>query len=792
MILSPANLELLRTRPQSTRLKLSIFQPRTIFQARVNNVNATKGDREIIYDTVTLGSFGLIEAGMTLLVGTHVAGAQNIGKIRIISATSTTITVSENSNIFWSDNQFLTVQRYWELWPVYPRIIADPADAENRIFYKDYDIPYTNQNSILGTFANAGPHRAAYITTGSSVSLWYSSTGTYNLLGDSLNYNWAFEGGTPTGSSSANPGYVSYTTPGHYVTRLIVSGSSGGVDTTYRCVSIYNAANPPPLKWEMTGPDGSRDEGGYQASFKIQENIDVQEGAVVVVFSDDWYGNTNQSLGGNYPNAENIFYVGYILKDTIRYDYRQSSVEFETASITELMKKSLGFSISVESKASPTKWYELLDLDCRRAIYHYLRWHTTALYMSDFQFVGTDYKIQFFDADRASMFDAVDNLMRGTLIGSSVSDRQGKTWIEVDAQAYSNPTGTFTSVMDITNRDWMGEPSIEERLSDELSYLEMGGIAYSGVVTGTYSAFLASAPGNAPGFRGSIETHEGLALASRVQLRKLVGNVWANRNSQYPSLGMDMAISPRNLDIAPQETALIHVAASDTVRNLAIDGVFIPNGIGWKYDAKNGLLLAGIDFKSLVNGRAGDGLDIPVPETDNIGGGFDVPPIEIPIIPPFTLPPESTDCCDDILEFSASSGIHCLTLNKLETVYTASYHPTGTFTLFPETSNNPYMYNPQSGTVTVLITGTYDVTLQGDWQYLGVGGGGNSLISFYALVIESRDPFPGPTSGHDFQSTTINVTSLPRTLRLILHTPLGAPPNSTDRWDNVRATICKR
>lgn len=634
MRLSASNLELLRTRPQSNRLKLSVFQPRAIMQCLVNNASAAKGDRVITYDTVTLGDFGLVEAGMTLLIGSS-AGGRNIGKIRIRSATSTTFTVSENSNITWADNLFLTVQRTWELWPIYPRIITDPADDESTIFYKDFDTVYSNQNSILGTFVNAGPHRAVDIATG-SVNVWYSSTGTYNLLGNSLNYNWSFEGGSPTGSSSADPGNVSYNTPGHYVTRLIVSGSSGEIDTTYRYVSVYNPANPPITKWEVSSIAGSRDEGGYRASFKVYEDVPIQENAVVILYANDWYGSTNQSLGGNYPNAEKIFYVGYILKDTIRYDYQHSSIEFETASITDAMKKSLGFSVSVESKATPTKWYELLDLDCRRAIYHYLKWHTTALSIADFQFVGDDRKLQFFDADRNSMFDAIDNLMRNTLIGSVASDRQGKTWMEVNPKAYSNPTGTFSSVMEITKRDWMGEPTIDERLSDELSYIEMGGIAYSGVVTGTFSALLSESPGNAPSFRGRIDNHEGLALLGQSQLNELSGNYFANENSKYPTIGMDMAIGARNLDIAPQEVTDIHILAADTVRNTTINGLYIPNSFDWKYDPKNGILLPSVEFTNLVNGAAGTTITIPPPE--EVDAGNSVPGIQIPPLPIFNIP----------------------------------------------------------------------------------------------------------------------------------------------------------
>ncbi len=58
---------------------------------------------------------------------------------------------------------------------------------------------------------------------------------------------------------------------------LTGSGSSGGIDTTYRYVSIYDESSPPIQKWEMQDLEGSRGEGGYSASFKVFETIPLQE-----------------------------------------------------------------------------------------------------------------------------------------------------------------------------------------------------------------------------------------------------------------------------------------------------------------------------------------------------------------------------------------------------------------------------------------------------------------------------------------------------------------------------------
>lgn len=639
MRLSSTQLETLRTRPHQTRLDLFVFKPRAIMKCKIADPTIAKGARTIYFDTVSLGDFSEVENGMTLLVGSA-EGLQDIGKIRIAGVTSSYFLVSENSNIKWQDELHLTVLRYWDLWPVFPRIIQDPNNSENVIFYKDYDIEYTNQNFELGTFVNAGSHRPVLIENGTG-TVYYTSSGTHNLLGNNLLYDWAFEGGTPTGSSTANPGNVHYTEPGDYVTRLIVTDQSTSVtDIAYRYVSVRDkigsGGNTPIAKWEMSPLSGSRDEAGYNVEFKIYDpTIQIDEDCVIMLKATDWHGNTKTSLGGNVEGASDVFFVGYIERGTIHYNAFYSYVSFAATSITNILKKLTSFSVSVESKDNPTSWYELRDMDIRRAIYHYLRWQSTVLPVTDFTFVGTDRKIQFFDADRTSIFDAIDNLMKSALVGRVSSDRQGRLYAEVDPQAYPDPTGTFIPVMDITKRDWMSTPIIDEQVFDTMSYLELGGIAYTGAVTGTFEALLSGAPGYAPSFHGSVERIQGLALENQDQLNTLSGHIWANRNQRFPIASMDMAVPVRNLDIAPQETVSLRVARGDTVRDKEINGLYIPTDFSWTYNPTEQILLPSIQLTGLVNGEPGDTVLIPV-EVGDIG--FEFPEFTFPPLPSFYIP----------------------------------------------------------------------------------------------------------------------------------------------------------
>lgn len=625
MRLSSSDLEIVRTKPQSSELYLSIFTP-TVAMACLVSGTVSNGARTIPYKSVSTGSYLSVESGMTLLVGTS-AGGDELGRIRVKSATSSTIVVAENSHIYWPSATHLTVLRYWEMWPIYPRIIPDPNNDEDVIFYKDYDIAYSSQNgsSGLGAFPCAGTHRAGYVGD----QMYYSATGTAHLIsGTSLTYQWSFEGGNITGSTALTPGYVQYNTPGHYVTRLKVTGANGSVDTTYRYVSIYNRpensnTNVPIKKWEIQSLAGSRAEGGYSASITIIDEIlpTIRDGDVVVIWSDDWYGNNHVSLGGNSPNNSKIFFVGHIVNGSIAYNYQTSRTTFDIASVTDIMKSSQGFSVSVESNPTPSKWFQLLDMDCRRAMYHYLKWHSTALFLSDFQFLGSDRKIQYFDSDRESIFDAVDNLMRGTLHGSIVADRQGKLWAEVDVWATPNPTGSFTTIQSITKRDWMDEPTIQSSLTPLLSFLEMGGVAYSGSTTGTFSALIGCAPGQVPSTKGSVERQQGYALTSQSQLNEMVGNVFANKNSKYPTINMRMAGNYSHLDIAPQEAVGMEIQAIDTNSGISINAPYFASSISWGIDFSRKIKIPSIEFSSIVNGRSGETITIPeVPDTGGYSG----------------------------------------------------------------------------------------------------------------------------------------------------------------------------
>lgn len=642
-----AELALLRSQPHESELYLSIYRPKTVFAAQVNDAAIEKGEQVITYNNVTTGQWQDIHVGMTLHVGST-PGGKDKGSIYVFTRDSSTITVGENSHINWEDNDYLSVVDFYQIWPIYPRYVQTNGDVD---VYKAYSVSYTDENEVLGSLICMGSHFAGFLDPNSGeIDVYYSASGTENMLGHAISYSWEFEGGTPTGSTAHTPGYVTYDTPGHYVTRLNITTAEGESNVAVRHISIYDRPGEgstfPVMQWGMENLAGSRGEGGYTVRCWAKGQVDdIEDGALVVIFSDDWYGDTQQSIGGNSENRESIFFVGYILDGTIEYDYRQGVTYFTVGSPSEIMKLGEAFSVSVESSTDPVAdsndpdkggdpWFYLVDLSVKRAIYHYLRWHTTVNVCCDIQYLGPDWNIQYFDANRTSIYEAIRNLMEGTIRGSWVSDRQGKMWAQRNVDAIDQVASNLPFNMFVDKQDWAETPEITERMTGVVSYIEMGGVAYSGPSSGTSTALLSSAPGNAPAYRGSHQKLSGFALTGQSQLNTLAGNIWAFANSRYPEVMLPLTGNYRNFDIAPLEYIRLTVSPEDTPRNVDWEQKpFAVEAMEWEYEPGLGVLLSNLYVAEITQGFAASTIaieDVPPPEE----GDTPIPPPPPPPVPP--------------------------------------------------------------------------------------------------------------------------------------------------------------
>jgi hypothetical protein len=647
----------LRQRPHRTKLSLAVYQPNTVLAAQINMASIARGEREITID-VLAGDVWSVTRGMTCYIGTT-PGARD-RRIRAISCNATTLTIAEN-DITMIDGWYLTVVNLFEPWAVFPRITLSADNVPS--FFKDYDIPYTNQNEQFDPVVALGPCAAKFLEstpTGSFARVWYTSSGTYDPSDGSIptGTQWFFEGGYPTGSVEADPGYIDYTGGGHFTTTFRVTSNFGKTFEGKRHIMILNEVGdgvfPPISHWGFTSMDGARDNGGYSIRLWIREEADynkIADGALVVIFSDDSEGAFEGKAGGNAENRSETFFVGYVENDSISINSITNRLEFRAESITGVLKKMATFSATLEDVADAATWNEMTTLTTDKALVHYLRWHTTVLTIADYAPMGNSDVVQFIDFERGNIYDSLNNIAASTHIATVVADRQGKIWTEIDTNVLqTGSTRNLNEVMELTRQDWRGNLDIQVVHDDVLSYLEMGGIAYSGVsATGTSDPFIGGAPGDAPSYYGGLERVSGLVLKSQTHVNELVGLAWARANSDYPELTIPMAGDYRVFDIAPQERVLVTLEEEDTFRGITWDmKPFIPHAIRYFYNSAIQSLQMEMLAHEETEGPPGETVDIPVdPPFDT----FDLPSWELPnfilpplpVIPPLEPPPVTGD-----------------------------------------------------------------------------------------------------------------------------------------------------
>jgi len=495
-----------------------------------------------------------------------------------------------------------------------------------------------------------GSHRAGNLLDGPHQEYW-TATGTFNVVGSALTYYWEFEGANPASGSGMTPGWVTYNSPGDYITSLTVTAANGGVDKSYRYVKVEQV--PSIGEWKITRAGGSREEGETTVELMLYDLVSVSPNDVVVIYSDNSYGDTQKNVGGNQQNGSHIFYAGYVKSGSIDYNFNKSSTSFTITSIVGLMKDTENFGVSLKYASAPATWFEIISADIRAHLYHYLKFHSTANTIADIEYLADTKNIEFFDTGRETLYDGINSLLGSTMFGEIVADRQGKVWMEISAKALDNAPSQFPPIINIQKSDWLQTPRVVRNITKPVSYVELDGIQYTGASS---TPLIGCAPGVAPGVRGKAIRQSGLALTSQEQLNRLCGNIYTWNNAKYPKINMTMNGVWTNLDIAPQEGYWITLSPEDNSYGQDVSGTYYPNDISWNVDSEKSFMFPSVGFNVITqNDLVGDTIEIvPPPGLP----GISVPPP--PPAPPPLPPPPPID-----LEL----GIRAVVVNTFGGVY---------------------------------------------------------------------------------------------------------------------------
>lgn len=633
-ITSP-ELTLLRTGGQGSVLRAAFYEPDTVYTARVNQSFSTKDKvLQVTYDTGS-GTLANVKAGMTMLVGSS-AGASDKGIVRIRKApTSSIFYIGEESDVDWSDNLYLTVIADFDLW-------AKHITLSGSTVLIDGDVSYSNQHSSFDPVPIMGSHRILKLT-GATVSTSYDWSDSW-VYGSSIS---SYACSAPTASSSSGMATatptITFDTPGWHIIYLTVTAANGKSFTGVRLVYVEDPDNPPPSVQLSQNPSVDFETGGWSFGLNMYSNTDlvtIRDRTLVILYSDDWYGDTAQSIGP-LEGCKNIICIGRIAGETISPHPEQGRIEFSVHGSHHWFNQMKGFPSGLQMvTGAPTTWLQMQNLTVDKALFHFLHWRTTATKIMDVQLTGDERLLSEASSLGAKLWGQMMEVAFNTILANIGVDRFGRVFALIDPQMIPvADRSSIPTVMTITKKDYVaGTLDIPRIVVPDTGLVDLSGVSVNSAAHG--KSFFSLAPGHVMMRFGDEAIIDHLAaFDTQAENNQLAGLLLGWRANELPEISMELSANNRMFDCFPLQYAQMTINAGDTPRGISYSGKLIPRYVSFKHDPETGFFNTEITFEAATFPTNYTNGDIPFgPEDPSDPADPDYPDLpidDIIIIPGF-------------------------------------------------------------------------------------------------------------------------------------------------------------
>lgn len=515
--LSAGDLTNLRTKVHRSSFYLSVFQPATLLSALVTGA-PTRGQRAISYNTGTgtAGQFATIEAYQLVEIVTS-TGTEPV-RLKSITGNQVTgtITIDEN-DIAAANGDVIRVLHFYPL-------VAIPPAIRGGVFYKFFNVVYSDQNSKPPPVTIIGSHLVGVLSAG-SVTFNLNSSSSYAVAqGATISsrlWSCVANGGGTTGISfsnttAANP-TLTITAAGQYWLKCAVTDSNLKEQATWRAVFVYSSLNNAYNDFTVTNLSGDWQTGGWQASISATGNValsDFPDGALAVIHYKNYFNSTEGYVDLWGAASQNIVMAGYIRRDqdNDNFDIGTGAISFDITTPDGVMDNmsELG-SISLNAVAVPGKWYQYASwMTCGRGVHHLLKWHTSVLETCDVLGL-TDNTLGVLNIDftEPSVLQMVNSLgyQRG-IFAKMVSSRLGRLYFSADSQMLNTAArGALDTVFILDTPDISGVVDVVRQPEANVATSDLDGFSFNGT---TSTPFISIIPGyresavsyGLPGYRG--------------------------------------------------------------------------------------------------------------------------------------------------------------------------------------------------------------------------------------------------------------------------------------------------
>lgn len=632
-------LALLRTPGQFSRLWLGIYKPNVIYTALLNGApSSTDMVGTISFDGGS-GTLADVKKEMTLWVGST-AGARDLGICRLRKAPiSGTFYISMTSEIDWADNCHLTVVDMFSFAQRAPRM-------DGGVLKLDYENTYSDQHEDFEPVPVLGAHAVVWLV-GSDVDVEFDASDSWVFDSTISSYSWSAPGSSASsGMSTATP-TITYDAAGYYTVYCTVTAANSKTYTGIRHVMVFSAEDKPHRVEITDPPSGDYDNGGWNFGVRFYSNAgtsDIVEGALAILFSEDWYGSTKQSIGA-VLNRENIVCMGYITDEGIDWDAETSTVDLSIAGAYDALShiEANPFALAIATD-TPAAWTVMSGLTVDRAIWHLLHWRSNVTALMDVYPTNDERKAPVLETSEGSLWDQLHELAFQKIFASGGVDRYGRLFIQIDPQCVPEADRTWDTLMTITKRDRKGKVNINRTTRRRLAMLSVSGWRCDD--SGTTNVLYGLSFGHVHARHGTTEVIDQLLASSQSQINTLAGLYMGWKNVEY-EFGITLEQNNRLADLFPRHYYYLDVAAGDTPRGIAYAGNLIARTLTLQYDAESMSFACELDLEPETFPTISINGDIP-PATGWDADGFDsssFPDFEMPDLSDLgeiiSLPPEA-------------------------------------------------------------------------------------------------------------------------------------------------------
>jgi hypothetical protein len=620
---------------------------------------------EITFDGGS-GTLGNVLVGMTLLVGTS-AGSRDKGTVRIRKTPgASTFYIGATSEVEWVNDLYLTVIDDFELRAKLPQVVSDEI-------FVDWDVAYVDQHANFAPVPVLGPHAVLKLVE-STVDFEPDGSDSWVLGSTISSYTWIAPGASATANLNTATPTITYNSTGWKRVALTVTDANGKTATGYRRVFVYDDDNLPIENFELVKCIGDHENGGWEFEVRLFDEADLADvvpGALSLLFAEDWYGSTMQSLGP-LAGYENLICMGRIDGETIDYDGQVGVVSFEVNGPQGWMNKITSSPATfTAANDQASTWSEFASPTVDKALFHLLHWRTNATQIMDIFLSGDTRRLPEIELPINNIWQQIEDLAARRMLAEGCCNRFGQLIVEIPGQllAMADRSG-IPGVMAITKDDWNGKVNIEYRCP------QVGLAELAGLLDDTPEQVIMSrAPGIIPKRQGSFESWDGLVFDNQDHANVLSGLFLARENNPYPHVDINLAQNNRMMDLCPNQYVTLSVLAADNPRGIVwTDKKLIVRRIEIQHNAGVGSLMSVLECEADTDGPAGVTFFVENPMVEG-GPGIEIPDFEDydwpgllpgdwdfdpPYLPPEPIiPPGTGECPTD----SPATGPYNIGLN---------------------------------------------------------------------------------------------------------------------------------